>query len=52
MQDAGVVLAGLGSVRTPWLAVAQPGWLEVVLSWPQRIIRPAADPDVRRTATG
>src|SRR6266700_123280 len=28
----------------------QPGWLEVVLSWPHRIIRPG--PDVRRTATG
>jgi hypothetical protein len=22
-----------------------PGWLEVVLSWPDRIIRPARDPD-------
>jgi hypothetical protein len=30
----------------------RPGWLEVVLSWPQRIIRPAADLDARRTATG
>jgi hypothetical protein len=30
----------------------QPGWLEVVLSWPHRIIRPAPDPNVRRTATG
>jgi hypothetical protein len=28
----------------------QPGWLEVVLSWPHRIIRPG--PDVRRAATG
>jgi hypothetical protein len=31
---------------------AQPGWLEVVLSWPHRIVVPAADPDVGRTATG
>jgi hypothetical protein len=31
----------------------QPGWLEAVLSWPQRFIRPEpADPDVRGTATG
>ena len=30
----------------------EPGWLEVVLSWPHRIIRPAWDSDVRRTATG
>jgi hypothetical protein len=29
-----------------------PGWLEVVLSWPHRIIRPAWNSDVRRTATG
>jgi len=28
----------------------QPGWLEVVLSWPHRIIRPG--PDVHHTATG
>ena len=30
----------------------QPGWLEVVLSWPRRMVVPAADPDVGRTATG
>ena len=30
----------------------EPGWLEVVLSWPQRIIRPAWESDVRQTATG
>jgi hypothetical protein len=30
----------------------EPGWLEVVLSWPHRIVVPAADPDVGRTATG
>ena len=30
----------------------EPGWLEVVLSWPHRIIRPAWDSDVRRPATG
>jgi hypothetical protein len=29
-----------------------PGWLEVVLSWPDRIIRPAWDTDLRPTATG
>jgi len=31
-----------------------PGWLEVVLSWPDRLIRPACDPDtdLRRAATG
>jgi hypothetical protein len=30
----------------------EPGWLEVVLSWPNRIIRPAWESDVRQTATG
>ena len=30
----------------------EPGWLEAVLSWPDRIIRPAWNCDVRRTATG
>jgi hypothetical protein len=30
----------------------EPGWLEVVLSWPQRIIWPAWNSAVRRTATG
>ncbi len=30
----------------------EPGWLEVVLSWPQRMIRPAWNSGVRRTATG
>lgn len=30
----------------------EPGWLEVVLSWPHRIIRPAWESDVRQTATG
>jgi hypothetical protein len=30
----------------------EPGWLEVVLSWPDQIIRPAWNSDVRRTATG
>ncbi len=31
-----------------------PGWLEVVLSWPDRLIRPAIDPDtdLRPAATG
>jgi len=31
---------------------AEPGWLEVVLSWPDRIIGPALDPDLREGATG
>jgi hypothetical protein len=30
----------------------EPGWLETVLSWPDRIIRPAWNSDVRRTTTG
>jgi hypothetical protein len=30
----------------------EPGWLEIVLSWPNRIIRPAWESDVRQTATG
>lgn len=30
----------------------RPGWLEMVLSWPRRIVAPDADPDVGRTATG
>jgi uncharacterized protein len=30
----------------------EPGWLEVVLSWPDRIIQPARDTDLRPTATG
>jgi len=30
----------------------QPGWLEVVLSWPHRIVVPPAGPDVCRTTTG
>lgn len=29
-----------------------PGWLEVILSWPDRIIRPAWDTDLRPAATG
>jgi hypothetical protein len=29
-----------------------PGWLEVVLSWPDRLIRPAQDTDLRPVATG
>ena len=31
---------------------AEPGWLEVVLSWPDRIIGQALDPDLEQTATG
>jgi uncharacterized protein len=31
---------------------AEPGWLEVVLSWPDRIIGQALDPDLPQTATG
>jgi hypothetical protein len=30
----------------------KPGWLEVVLSWPQRFIQAPADSDVRGTMTG
>jgi hypothetical protein len=30
----------------------EPGWLEIVLSWPHRIIRPAWESDLRETATG
>jgi len=29
----------------------EPGWLEVVLSWPDQITRAAGNSDVRRTAT-
>jgi len=61
--DADVAIAGIGISPPLRLRHAarmmgagghahQPGWLEVVLSWPQRIIRPAADLDARRTATG
>jgi len=31
---------------------AEPGWLEVVLSWPDRIIRPAPEADMRLNGTG
>jgi hypothetical protein len=31
---------------------AEPGWLEVVLSWPDRIIGQGLDPDLPQTATG
>ena len=31
---------------------AEPGWLEVVLSWPGRIVGQAWDPDLEQTATG
>ncbi len=31
---------------------AEPGWLEIVLSWPGRIIGSVRDPDLRQTATG
>ena len=30
----------------------EPGWLEVVLSWPDRLNRPAWDTDLRPAATG
>ena len=30
----------------------EPGWLEVVLSWPDRIVQPAWDQVLRPTATG
>ena len=61
--DADLAIAGIGispPLRLRHAAAAmgagghaaQPGWLEVVLSWPLRIVVPAADPDVGRTATG
>jgi hypothetical protein len=61
--DADLAIAGIGispPLRLRHAAAtmgagghaAQPGWLEVVLSWPHRIVVPAADPDVGRTATG
>jgi hypothetical protein len=31
---------------------AEPGWLEVVLSWPDRIIGQPLDPDLPQAATG
>ncbi len=61
--DADLAIAGIGISPPLRLCHAaatmgagghagQPGWLEVVLSWPHRIVVPAADPDVCRTATG
>ena len=61
--DADLAIAGIGispPLRLRHAAATmgaggragQPGWLEVVLSWPHRIVVPAADPDVCRTATG
>ena len=61
--DADLAIAGIGispALRLRHAAATmgagghagQPGWLEVVLSWPHRIVVPAADPDVGRTATG
>ena len=60
--DADLAIAGIGISPPLRLCHAaatmgagghagQPGWLEVVLSWPHRIVVPAADPDVCRTAT-
>ena len=61
--DADLAIAGIGispPLRLRHAAATmgagghagQPGWLEVVLSWPHRIVIPAADPDVGRAATG
>ena len=73
--DADLATAVLGvhpAARLPYAARLlgagahgpDPGWLEVVLSWPDRLIRPASDPDpasdpglrpdpgLRRAATG
>jgi len=61
--DADLALAGMGISPPARLRHAarmmgaggherQPGWLEVVLSWPHRIIGPAQDPDVGCSATG
>jgi hypothetical protein len=59
--DADLAAATLGVPAAARLAYAArlmgagahgpgPGWLEVVLSWPDRIIRPARDTDLRATA--
>jgi hypothetical protein len=61
--DADLAIAGIGispPLRIRHAAAmmgagghaGRPGWLEVVLSWPHRIMIPAADPDVCHTATG
>jgi hypothetical protein len=64
--DADLAIAGIGISRALRLRHAattmgaggrggQPGWLEVVLSWPHRFLAPdpgPADADVRSTATG
>jgi uncharacterized protein len=61
--DADLAIAGMGLSPLVRLRHAarmmgagpqsqEPGWLEIVLSWPDRIIRPAWNSDVRRTATG
>ena len=64
--DADLAIAGMGISPPARLRHAarmmgagghgrQPGWLEVVLSWPHRIIGPAAppeEPDVGGGATG
>ena len=61
--DADLAIAGIGispPLRLRHAAATmgagghagQPGWLEVVLSWPHRIVAPAAGPDPGRTATG
>jgi hypothetical protein len=61
--DADLAIAGIGispPLRLRHAAATmgagghagRPGWLEVVLSWSHRIVVPAADPDVGRTATG
>ncbi len=61
--DADLATAGIGlSPRQRLRHVAQvmgagghgqePGWLEVVLAWPQQFIRTGGNPDVRLTTTG
>jgi uncharacterized protein len=61
--DADLAIAGIGispPLRLRHAAATmgagghagQPGWLEVVLSWPHRIVVPAGGQDVCRTATG
>jgi uncharacterized protein len=60
--DADLAIAALGvhtAARLPHAARLMgadahgsgPGWLEVVLSWPDRIIRPARNTDLRAAAT-
>jgi hypothetical protein len=61
--DADLATAALGvhpAARLPYAARlmgagangSDPGWLEVALSWPDRVIRPAWNTDLLPAATG